>query len=156
MRRNRITTVALTIFMSAALCGADNTLGTWKLNVEKSKYDPGPPMVKSVTLVREAAPGGGAKMTATGVRADGTAINGSSTVKYDGKDYPVLGNPNYDTVAVTEVDTNTHTAVYKKGGKVYSNAKIVVSNGGKTMTLTSTGTNAAGQPFRNVVVYEKQ
>jgi hypothetical protein len=142
--------------MSTALCGADNTLGTWKLNLEKSKYDPGPPPVKSVTLVREAAPGGGAKMTVTGVRSDGTAIKGGSTTKYDGKDYPVVGNPNYDTVAITEVDPNTHTAVYKKAGKLYSNAKIVVSNDGKTMTVTSTGTNAAGKPFRNVAVYEKQ
>jgi hypothetical protein len=147
---------AAALAMSAALCAADNTLGTWKLNLEKSKYDPGPPPVKSVTLVREAAPGGGAKMTVSGVRADGTAIKGNSTAKYDGKDYPVMGNPNYDSVAVTQVDANNHAAVYKKSGKTYSNAKIVISEDGKTMTVTSTGTNAAGRPFRNVAVYEKQ
>jgi hypothetical protein len=68
---------------------ADNSLGTWKLNMEKSKFTPSAP-VKSLTASREASDDG-VKVTMTGERADGTPINGSYTAKYDGKEYPVTG-----------------------------------------------------------------
>ena len=64
--------------------GADNSLGTWKLNVEKSKYTPAPFPIKSMTNVREVADGG-VKVTVTGERADGAAVNVSYTAKYDGR-----------------------------------------------------------------------
>ena len=35
--------------------GADNSLGNWKLNLEKSAYNPGPPTVKSLTAARQAS-----------------------------------------------------------------------------------------------------
>ena len=79
------TAVAIT---SVVAYGADNSLGTWKLNVEKSKYTPAPMPVKSLTVTREAADGG-VKVTTTGEQADGTPINASYTAKYDGKDVQV-------------------------------------------------------------------
>jgi hypothetical protein len=78
---------------------ADNSLGTWKLNMEKSKFSPAAP-VKSLTATREASDGG-VKVTTTGERSDGAAINGSYTAKYDGKEYPVAGAP-YDTIAIKQ------------------------------------------------------
>jgi hypothetical protein len=54
----------------------------------------------------------GVKVTTTGERADGTAVNGSYTAQYDGKDYPAAGSP-YDTIALTRVDANTLTARLK-------------------------------------------
>src|ERR1035438_10135051 len=63
--------IAMAITTVAAF-GADNTLGTWKLNVAKSKYTPAPMPVKSLTVTREASDGG-VKQTVTGERADGTA-----------------------------------------------------------------------------------
>ena len=69
--------LALAITTVAAF-GADNTIGTWKLNVEKSKYTPAPMPLKSLTVTREASDGG-VKVTATGDRTDGTAINSSYT-----------------------------------------------------------------------------
>ena len=65
--------IALAITTVAAL-GADNTLGTWKLDITKSKYTPAPMPIKSLTVMREASDGS-AKQTTTGERADGTAIN---------------------------------------------------------------------------------
>src|SRR5882724_12006770 len=86
--------MALAITTVAAF-GADNTIGTWKLNVEKSKYTPPPMPIKSLTVMREASDGG-VKQTTTGERADGTAINASYTAKYDGKEVHVTGNSQYD------------------------------------------------------------
>jgi hypothetical protein len=86
--------LALAIATVAAF-GADNTIGTWKLDLAKSKYSPAPMPVKSLTVTREAADGG-VKVTITGEQADGTAINSSYTAKYDGKDVQIAGNSPYD------------------------------------------------------------
>jgi hypothetical protein len=132
--------------------GADNNfVGTWKLNLEKSKFNPGPGP-KSLTQAIEAAEDG-EKVTTTGEAADGTPINGGFTAKYDGKYYPVTGGP-FDSIAIKEVDANTHTAVTKKGGKVYGRGRSTVS--GNTLTLTGKGTDAEGKKFNNTAVYDKQ
>ena len=136
--------------------GADNSIGTWKRNVAKSKSTPSMPNpIKSLTTVREASDGG-VKVTSTGERQDGTAINSSYTVKYDGKEYPVTGAP-WDTISVKQVDANTFTSEAKKtGGKYHSKGRMVISKDGKTMTLTTKGTNAEGKPSSGTLIYEKQ
>src|SRR5450432_1246892 len=147
--------VALAITTLGAL-GADNTIGTWKLNVEKSKYTPAPMPVKSLTLAREAADGG-VKQTTTGEQADGTPINASYTAKFDGKDVPVSGNAPYDTISIKQVNANTFTDARKKtGGPYQATSRLVVSNGGKTMTTTTKGTNADGKEFTTTFVFDKQ
>src|SRR5215475_10775070 len=73
----------------------DPIIGTWKLNLAKSKLSPGPPP-KSQTLTYEAV-GQGVKVTVKGTDAEGKLIDIQSTANYDGKDYPVTGNPNWDT-----------------------------------------------------------
>jgi hypothetical protein len=147
--------IALAITTLGAL-GADNTIGTWKLNVEKSKYTPAPMPVKSLTVAREASDGG-AKVTITGEQADGTAINSTYTVKYDGKDVQIAGNSPYDTIAIKQVNANTLTDERKKtGGSYKATSRLVVSGGGKIMTTTTKGTNADGKAFTSTFVFDKQ
>src|ERR1700680_2255255 len=120
--------LALAITTIAAF-GADNTIGTWKLNVEKSKYSPAPMPLKSLTVTRESSDGG-VKVTATGEQTNGTAINGSYTAKYDGKDVNVAGNLPYDTISIKQVNANTLTDARKKtGGPYHATSRTVVSNG---------------------------
>ena len=148
--------VALAITTVAAF-GADNSIGTWKLNVEKSKYTPGPFPVKSLTTVRESI-SGGVKTTNTGVRTDGTPINASVTLKYDGTAVAVTdtGAP-YDTVAVKQVDANTFTSETKKNtGPYHGTGRTVISKDGKTMTTTTKVTDGDGKPFTSTLVYDKQ
>ena len=136
--------------------GADNTIGTWKLNVEKSKYSPAPLPLKNLTVTRESSDGG-TKVTATGEQTSGTAINGSYTTKYDGKNVKVTGNLPYDTIAVKQLNANTLTDSRKKtGGPYKATSRTVVSNGGKTMTTTTKGTNADGKPLNSTLVFDKQ
>jgi hypothetical protein len=54
------------------------------------------------------------------------------------------------------INDNTHDVSYLKKGKVVTNFTAVVSKDGKTMTLTSKGTDAQGKSASNVAVYEKQ
>jgi hypothetical protein len=155
--RTLLTKAVITLAMTTvAAFAADNTIGTWKLNVEKSKYTGAPMPVKSLTLTREASDGG-VKQTTTGEQADGTAINANYTVKYDGKEVQITGNSPYDTIAIKQVNANTLTDARKKtGGKYVGTSRIVVSNGGKTMTTTTKGTNADGKEFTSVFVFDKQ
>jgi hypothetical protein len=141
---------------SIAMFGADNSIGTWKRNVEKStSKPPNPNPITSLTIVYEAVDGG-VKSTVTGQRKDGTPISGGSTVKYDGKEYPATGAP-WDTVSVKQIDANTFTSETKKtGGKWHVTGRTVISKDGKTMTLTSKGTNEEGQPYTAKAIYDKQ
>ena len=107
----RIFSRALVISAIAAVAalGADNSIGTWKVNAEKSKSTPAPLVVKSLTSVREAVPGG-VKVTNSGERADGAAINATYTAKYDGSASAVTGSgAPYDSISVKQVNANTFT-----------------------------------------------
>jgi len=138
-----------------AVLGADNSLGTWKLNVAKSTFSLAPLPVRSLTTTR-AAWNGGVKVMNTGELADGSPINSGYTAKYDGTESPVTGTV-WDTISVKQVDADTFTTETKKtGGSYHATAQVKVSGDGKTMTVTSKGTNAEGKPFSATYVYEKQ
>lgn len=146
--------LALAVTTLVAL-GADNSIGTWKLNVEKSTYTPKMPL-KSLSITREASDGG-VKATMTGEQADGTPINAAYTAKYDGTEVQVSGNAPYDSIAIKQVNANTLTDERKKtGGPYHATGRWVVSNGGKTATSTSKGTNGEGQEFTSTLVFDKQ
>lgn len=83
-------------------------------------------------------------------------MSGQSNYKYDGKDYPITGSPDYDTIAVTRIDAYTAKSVQKKDGKTVGTTIRKVSKDGKVMTLTSKGTSAKGTPVNNVLVFDKQ
>ena len=129
--------------------------GMWKLNLARSKYSPAP-APKSATTKIEAA-GAGTKVTVDQAMADGTMRHYEFTTNYDGKDSPVVGNnPDADMIARTRTNANTVHSINKKAGKVTTTQDSVVSNDGKTRTVTSKGMNAAGQQVNNVTVFEKQ
>lgn len=128
--------------------------GTWKLNLAKSKYNPGPPP-KSLTVKLEP---NGEEMTvrSEGVDGEGNPVSWHFTAKPDGKDYPVTGWPAVDTVSVKRIDENRRESTYKKDGKVVFTNKVVLSKNGKMLTVTSTGMDAQGKKVKNVSVYDKQ
>jgi hypothetical protein len=140
---------------SIASAQADPRVGSWKLNLEKSKFDPGP-APKSATRTYE-ADGDGVRATLKLVPATGEAGPGMTySAKYDGKDYPVKGVSAYDMVAMKRIDASTQEMTLKKDGKVVRNLRTVFSQGGKVMTNTAKGTNASGQPYNDVEVFDKQ
>jgi hypothetical protein len=153
----------VSMFVAAGVLGAavlvaaqpkDPFVGTWVLDVTKSKYSPGP-APKTATTVVEAA-GQGYKFSVKQEFASGVQ-QWSFTSNLDGKDVPVTGNnPNADMIAVKRVDANTLETVAKKGGKVTTTQKNVVAGDGKSRTVTTAGTNAQGEKVNNVAVYERK
>ena len=132
----------------------DPRIGTWKLNVAKSKFSPGP-APQSLTVKVELA-GKGEKATTEFVNPDGTRTTVQYTANFVGKGYPLTGSQVPDTVSLKRIDARTTDRTDKKGGKVAQTLRRVVSQDGKTMTVTVKGTNAQGQKVNNVVVFDKQ
>jgi hypothetical protein len=155
MRGASLRVVAICAIALSAAIGAqtDPLAGTWKLDVAKSTYKPGP-APKSATVVIDAA-GKTIKVAVDAVTADGPMKWGYSSAG-DGKDVPVTGNPMYDAAAVTRVSQTESTIVYKKAGKTVATVKASVAKDGKTMTTTTDGTDAKGQKMHNVAHYTKQ
>jgi hypothetical protein len=159
MRMRRLTLLAITVMVSALVLGsiaqaADNQVGTWKLNVAKSKYSPGPPP-KEGTLIVEAIPNG-LKITVEGTNAEDKPVHMEFAPKYDGKDVPATGMPGADTISMKKIDDYTVESVSKKEGKPLITTRTVVSKDGKTRTTTQKGTNAKGEKVNNTIVYDKQ
>ena len=147
----------LAVVGSCTLQAQSNSLvGTWKLNVTKSKYDPGP-APKSLTRTVEAQ-SDGVKYTFDGVAADGTPIAYGFSVQFDGKDNPISGSmpSGADTISAKRTDSNHFVATLKKGDKVIGTSKVMVSKDGKVTTVDATGTTAAGVKTHDVQVYDKQ
>lgn len=130
-------------------------VGTWNLNVAKSTYSPGP-APKSQTLKIEALGEDGIKYAADGVGADGKPTHSEFEAKFDGMEYEFKGNPDADTLVYKWIDANTLEASLKLKGKPTTTANIVISDDGKTRTVTQTGTDAQGRAVKIVSVYEKQ
>jgi len=132
---------------------ADSMVGSWKLNVAKSKTP-----YKSGTTVVEAV-GDAIKVTADLGGADGTAYHWTWTAKYDGKESPITGTTPYGpgtTASLTRVDAHTVKVVGKRNGEVVLTQTIVTSADGKTRTVTSKGKDAKGQPVDSTSVYDRQ
>jgi hypothetical protein len=144
--------VALALNVPVAV--ADTQSGVWKMDPAKSKYDPGP-AAKSITLKIE-SDGDNIKYSSDGIDAAGNPTHMEYTAKYDGKDYPITGNPNADTVALERTDANTTRSTLKKDGQVVMTVTSVVSSDGKMRTSTFKGKNAKGQDVNNILVYNKQ
>jgi hypothetical protein len=132
----------------------DAIVGTWKLNLAKSTFSPGPAPKSQMRAY--VATADGIDMMYTGVAADGSAVNGKSTFKYDGKDYPITGSPDFDVLSLKRINATTIESTQKKAGKPTGTTVRTVSGDGKVMTLKSKGTSANGKAYENVMVFDRQ
>jgi hypothetical protein len=144
----------VTLGSGAVAVAAESMVGTWTLNLEKSKYVPGPaPKSQTRTYAQTAD---GTALTFSGVAADGSPVSGQSTFKYDGKDYPITGSPDYDTLTLKRINGSTVKSLQKKDGKVVGSTIRKISAHGKVLTLDSKGKSANGKSYHNVAVFDKQ
>jgi hypothetical protein len=155
--RTRFALVLLALFAACVGLKAvdDPMLGSWKLNIAKSKFGPGP-VIQAETNQVEPFGGNGIKLTAQITRADGTKVTESYAGTFDGKEFSVGGDANVDAAYLKRIDANTMERINKKAGKPTTSMKYVVSKDGKTKTVTVTGTTSQGEPVNTVLVFEKQ
>jgi hypothetical protein len=133
----------------------DPFVGTWKMNVAKSKASVPGMLPKSETSKGEAQ-GDIYKWTFDGVDAQGKAYHVEWSGKSDGKDYPVTGNPTTDMSSGKQIDANTLMSVRKKAGKEAGTFRVTVSKDGKVLTAAGKGKDEKGQEWSLTAVYDKQ
>jgi hypothetical protein len=127
--------------------------GTWNLDVVKSKYSPGATPKSQVAIIE--AVNGGMKVVSDRVEADGQKVHFEWTAKFDGRDYPVKGDPSRDMVSVKKIDDYNLDITNKKAGKVTTTIKAVYARDGKSRVETVTGTNAQGQKVNNITAWTR-
>jgi len=159
MRIKRLAAFATTFLLVAlalqvTVAAADALSGTWKVNLAKSKYSPGP-APKSLTVKIEADENN-IKLNSDGTDAEGKPTHIEYSAKFDGKDYPITGVPNGDTIALHRIDANTYESTLKKAGQATMTVTSTVSKDGKTRTSTFKSKDEQGHDVNNVVVYDKQ
>jgi hypothetical protein len=153
MRKNTLVamTAMVILVLATVALAADPHVGTWKLNIAKSKAS----RAASSTLIMKAQ-NNGLKCASDFVDSEGKATHAEWAAKYDGKDYPVKGNPDVDAISLTKIDANTVDYVQKKSGKEVQRGRTVVSTDGKTYALTGKAQNSKGQDVTFTAVFDKQ
>lgn len=132
---------------------ADVMPGRWTLDPAKSTYVPGPVPKSQVATLTAVA--NGIRTVADRVEADGSKTHFEWTGTFDGKDNPVVGDPNRDAVSVRKLDAYTLEITNKKAGKVTTTIHAAYAKDGRSRVETTTGTNTSGQSVRNVTVWTK-
>lgn len=141
-------------FAAASICLADSPqMGTWKLNEGRSRLVPG--TIKNTTVIY-AADGDNMKVTIDGVDKDGKPVHSVWVGKFDGKPYPVEGNPVYDAVSYKMVNDHINTIKATKDGKTVWSGTITVAKDGKSRTVGVSGKDAEGKEFESRAVYNKE
>ncbi len=150
LRQSGLVPVLVAALAAGAFAAAEDDafVGTWKLDVAKSKYMPGPGLKGQTVRID---PGG--KVTVDTLLPDGKTENTSFTIQ-PGQEVHIPGDRN-ETLRETRVGPREVSHVWKVGDRVL-HSRGVVSSDGKTMTYTTTGTNSKGQHLHNVEIYEKE
>jgi len=155
----RIAALLASILLSAsaqlAAQGDDPRLGIWKINFAKSRFNPGPPP-RSMTVTFEPYGNDGYKVTIDTVEANGEIRKHEYMAKYDGRDYPVSGDPGRDTVALKKIDRYILEYTNKRGGRVINTYREVIAPDLKSRSITQQGMSSRGVAVDNYIVYDKQ
>ena len=130
----------------------DSIIGTWKLNVAKSKSTE---MPKSETMKYQAI-NNGLKGIIDGIDAEGEAFHLEFLVILDGKYYPIKDFPYLDMDSSQKIDASTILHVAQKAGREVENWRIAVSKDGETLTLTGKAITHKGQTFSGTRVFDRQ
>ena len=145
------------VSVPAAAQAQDPWVGTWKLNLAKSKYEPANLAPKRQTITQDAVADGGMKTVVDAVDAQGKTSHQEYTTMFDGKPTDIKGAPDANTTRVYKrIDSRTYEYVQSVSGKPTVTSRTVVAADGKTRTITTTGKNVQGQTVNNVAMYERQ
>jgi hypothetical protein len=146
--------VAIGSISIAAAADPDPVVGTWQLNVLKSKFKVGAVIKKQTRIYSQS--GENISLVMNSVGADGKETMTTTTYQVDGKDFPISGTADYDMLSGTQVDSNTAKFALKRGGKVVGRTTRAVSKDEKTLTVTTKLTGANGDKTDNVLVFDRR
>ena len=132
----------------------DPFAGVWKLNPQKSHFDPSH-CASGGTMYWEPT-SEGYRMRAEGTKSDGQVVEEKpQAFILDGKDHPLADMPGVTAIA-SRTSPNTIHVQAQKAGRVVGKASYVVSEDGTTLTANVSGMDAQQRPFETAVVWDRQ
>ncbi len=134
--------------------GDPRVLGTWNLDVARSKFTPGPTPTSQIRTYEPHDSGYRATIKTTYAARKPTFVE--YVANYDALEYPVSGSPDYDTIRLKKVDSSTSEAILGHAGRVFATTRRVVSEDGQTMTITFHADELQGTRIHNVMVFTRQ
>jgi hypothetical protein len=133
-------------------------VGTWILEPAKSHFVPGPPPTSSTVFIKPYRMRPGLEVTTLVIRQG--ASSGETCIEYanqyDGKDIAVFTPKDWDTVAYSRLDSSTVERLRKKDGETVETYRRVVSEDGRSMTVSIVGTRAGVEVRRDLEIYRRQ
>ena len=143
---------------------ADPIIGIWKLNVANSKFSPVLLKAKNETVPKEATEiyklvGDQIELTYENTMTGGGRISGRNTwPRYGGeaKAQEEAVSITGVTIIETLIAPGEWYATFLKNDRQFMVVHKVVGIDGKTMSLSSRGTDDQGKPFDQMVVYNRQ
>ena len=154
MRAQAVGLVVVMTGFALAVMGAEPVIGTWKLDVAKSTYQPGPPPESQVRTY--AVTPDGIKVTIVTVDAHGGTTMIEHPANFDGKDYPVTGSGGSYAISMIKLNDYQSESTLTHASKTIGKATRTVAQDGKSMTVTYKGIDRTGQEVDNVAVYVKE
>ena|SRR5580658_7121282 len=145
--------ILMLLGFAMVLCAADPYVGTWKMNLAKTKYKVGTAPKEQTLTITE--PGSDTNVAVAGTASDGSKIAVSYTI-------PTAGGPGkiessaYDGISSKRIGPNEREVMYMKGGKTVYTAHSKVSADGNSLSVHSKGVNALGKNVDGTAVYDKQ
>ena len=146
--------VAIGSISIAAAAEPDPVVGTWKLNVLKSKFTAGAPLKSQTRIYSQSGDNISLVMNSVGV--DGKETMTTTTYQLGGLEFPIQGTADYDTLTGKQVDSHTAKFALKRSGKVVGRTTRVVSKDEHTLTVRTKLTGANGDKTDNVLVFDRQ
>ena len=143
---------ALALFVAGLALAQDYDpeMGKWKLNEGKSRLAAG--ATKYTRAVYSETANDMVKVVLEGVDGSGKRVRNEWIGKFDGKDYPVTGDPFSDTRSYTPAGDRTLNITMKKDGQVVLTGQTIVAANYKTRRTTTKGTDASGRDVSSSAV----
>jgi hypothetical protein len=160
LSRRSIGTIAC-LLVSMTLCrlsfGQDvhPFVGSWTLNLDKSKFEGSQPM-KSETWQVTAEKDGLLRMVIDWVDFEGTSGHVDYLTACDGKVRPIHGSRDFDAVRYDQLSPRKFKSVLLKDGKVVERESYLVSSDGNTWWDTDSGYDEHGKPWTFYLVFDRR
>jgi hypothetical protein len=156
VRRSVLLVAALVTALPATLFAAadvDPLVGTWKLNLTKSTFRPGPGPKGQLRIYRRSDDA--EQLVSRGVGSDGKPTLVQYTARYDGSDYHMTGSSGGDRIALKRIDALTTESIQKRDGQAAITAVRTISKDGKTLTVVTKGTTSKGEAIDATMVFDR-
>ena len=155
--RSRLAALAAFALLSARpplLGQTSDWFGTWRLDLQKSVYIPGPAPYARATMKVEPLDAGRVRFSYDFVYPRGGVQHLEWDGRFDG-DYMVQGADEYVTYAYRKTGDRTYDIVAKLDTRETAVAKVTLAADGRTLTTITRSRNARGEEIANTTVYDK-